>query len=148
MRTAYPSILEKAAQFAVEYLEWPVPGRAEVSGHVIETIRAQHDTLAIAASFRATLANGKVFVFSGDTGWQPALGTLTEGADIFVCECSNVEPGYWAHLSVDEIRQHRPQFKARSMYLSHLGSAARAAATAAAKALDVVVADDGMLIEV
>lgn len=148
IHTAYPSILQRAAQFPIEFIEWPVPGRAEIGGHVIETIRAQHDTLAIAASFRATLANGTVLVFSGDTGWQPALAALTEGADVFVCECSNVEPGYWAHLSVQEIKLHRAEFTPRTMYLSHLGADARVAAKASVTALNAVIADDGLLIEI
>ncbi|MGK0360339.1 MAG: ribonuclease BN (tRNA processing enzyme) [Bradymonadia bacterium] len=148
IRTAYPSVLANLTQYLIEYIEWPVPGQVEIGGHTIETIRAKHDTLAVAASFRATLANGKVLVFSGDTGWQPSLAALTEGADVFVCECSNVEPGYWAHLSVAEIRQHRPEFKARALYLSHLGAASRIAAKACIGALDAVVADDGLLIEI
>lgn len=148
VRTAYPSVLERPPQYAIDFLEWPVPGQTQVGAHTIQTIRAQHDTLAIAASFRATLANGKVLVFSGDTGWQPALAELTAGADVFICECSNVERGYWAHLSVEELCAHRSAFKARAIYLSHLGAASRAAAKAALDELDAVVADDGLLIEI
>lgn len=140
----YPSLWQKTPQFELRFAEWPVPGQAPLGPHTIQTIRARHDALAVATSFRLSLASGPVLVFSGDTGWQPELGALTDGADVFICECSNVEAGYWAHLSVEEIATHRADLKAKAVYLSHLSDASRAVAMQRAQALDVIVADDGM----
>jgi ribonuclease BN (tRNA processing enzyme) len=125
-------------------VEWPVPGQGALGPHAVRVIRARHDTLAVATSFRLTLKHGPSVVFSGDTGWQPELGELTEGADVFICECSNVEAGYWAHLSVEEIERHRAEMRAKTVFLSHLSDAARAVAMQRATALDVTIADDGM----
>ena len=85
--------------------------------------------------------------FSGDTGWQDALADFVAGADIFVCECSNVSAHYWGHLSVEEMKAHRDEIKVGELYLSHLSDTSRAAARAEVNDLDATVADDGLVID-
>lgn len=144
---AYPSILAKAEQCPIEFIEWDLPGVIERFGLRIDTIRARHDALAMASSLRISVEGGPVLSFSGDSGWQDTLAALAADADAFICECSSVTAGYWGHISVEEIRQHRAALTAKAVYLTHLGTEARAAAIAAAAELAVVVADDGMVLE-
>lgn len=144
---AYPSILAKDEQFPIEWIEWSLPGAAAHLDLRIDTIEARHDRLAHAGSLRLTVADGPVLVFSGDTGWNPALVELAADADAFICECSSVDAGYWGHISVAEWAAHRASVTAQRVYLTHLGTAARSAAMAQAAALDVTVADDGMVLQ-
>ncbi len=143
----YPSVVQRGLKYPLNYQIWEIPGENEMLGRKVRTIRAKHDRNNLATSLRIEVG-GRVLVFSGDTGWQPELAELTQGADLFITECTGVDEEYWGHLSVDEIEAHRHEFKAKRVVLSHLSDSSRVVATAKAEALDVQVADDGMVIEI
>ena len=112
----------------------------------VRAIRARHDRLAIATSLRVTSQTHSIS-FSGDTGWQVDLAELVDGSDLFICECTNLDGDYWAHLSVEEHIRLRERFKVKAMYLSHLSELARDAMMNHAAALNLTVADDGMVVQ-
>lgn len=64
---------------------------------------------------------GRRIVFSGDTGWFDALPSFVRGADLFVCECTNVDPGFEYHLSLREVREHLGELDCQRLVLTHLG---------------------------
>ncbi len=142
---AYPSLLRTGLPFPLVFHTWRVPGTVEVLQRRITTIRALHDRFAVATSFRVE-GPEHTLAFSGDTGWQADLAPLVRDADLFVCECSGVDSGYWAHLSVAELEANRDALAPRRMLVSHLSEASRAAALAST-ALRAEVADDGVVIE-
>lgn len=144
--SAYPSLSRRGLTFPLRLREWSVPGTIDLDGRAVTAIRARHDTLAIACSLRIT-TGGRSLAFSGDTGWQPALAELSAGADVFVCECSDVEQGYWGHLSLQEINARRAELTPKRLWLTHFSSASRVAAEGRAAALDLTVADDGMTLD-
>ncbi|MEE2755644.1 MAG: MBL fold metallo-hydrolase [Myxococcota bacterium] len=146
IESAYPSVLITGFAFDVDYVFWDVPGEIEILGRQVRAIRARHDRLAIATSLRINTQTHSIS-FSGDTGWQPELADLVDGSDLFVCECTNLDGDYWAHLSVEEHLRLRERFKVKAMYLSHLSEMAREAMVGHASALNLTVADDGMVIE-
>ena len=146
-QSAYPSVMQRGLSYAVNFVQWEVPGTIEVLGRTVSAIRAKHDKLAVATSLRVE-RGGQTICFSGDTGWQPELAALTQGANIFVCECSMHHPDYWGHLSVDELVSVRDQLHVDNLYLSHLSDASRAAATAQLAALRAHIADDGLVVTV
>ncbi len=143
--SAFPSTVGSMS-YPLIFKHWAVPGETELLGRKVQAIRARHDRLAVATSLRVTTEEG-VLAFSGDTGWQPELAEISAGADFFLCECSSVEPGYWAHLSVEELREHRAALTPKQLVLTHLSVAAREAAVEAAADLAWTVADDGMVLE-
>ena len=145
LESAYPTMLGRL-RFPLLFKRWKVPGTVDVVGRSVQAIRARHDTLAIACSLRVEV-DGRVLAFSGDTGWQPALAELAHEADLFLCECSGVEPGYWAHLDLATIAARRSEITARRLWLTHLSTRSRPVAEARATALGVTVADDGMVLE-
>jgi ribonuclease BN (tRNA processing enzyme) len=145
LASAFPTLVDDSP-FEIEWPEWQVPGTVTVLGRRVQTIRAVHDRVAIATSFRVSSPDAEL-AFSGDTGWQPELPDLVRGADLFVCECSNVEPGYTAHLSVTDLLEHRDELEVRCMYVSHMCMASRVAAKAT-PALRVIVPDDGDVVEI
>lgn len=144
--SAYPTISRGGLCFPLLHRRWTVPGTVDLDGRLVTAIRARHDTQAIATSLR--IVTGKRHLaFSGDTGWQPDLIELCADADVFLCECSAVEPGYWGHLSLAEIAAHRAELTPKQLWLTHLSDESRAAAQREADALGLAVAEDGMRIE-
>ncbi len=147
VRCAFPSLQEGGLRYPLHLVQTEVPGTVEVLGRSLTAIRALHDQHAVASSF--VLDDGeRRLAFSGDTGWQPALAELVRGADVFVCECSGVEAGYWAHLSLAELRAARDQIEVGRFVLSHLSVESRRAALEQAAGLGAMVADDDLVLEV
>lgn len=143
--SAFPSLLQKGLSYPLVFETTKVPGDVEWLGRTVSTIRARHDSVAFASSLVVDDGESRL-AFSGDTGWQASLPELVRGCDAFVCECSSVDDGFWAHLSVAEIRAHRAELEVGQLILSHLGEDARRVATECATELDVTVADDGLII--
>ena len=142
----YPSVVQRGLNYPLIYRQWSVPGEVEVLGRKVTAIRAKHDRNNVATSLRIEAA-GHSLVFSGDTGWQPSLGHLSDGADLMIIECTGVDEGFWGHLSVKEIASHRDALLAHKVVLSHMSAASRVVATARAQELRVHVGDDGDVFE-
>jgi len=143
---SYPTLSRNGLRFPLIFRTWKVPGTIECGARSITAIRARHDRLAMACSLRISTAD-RTLAFSGDTGWQPQLAELAAETDVFVCECSNVERGYWAHLSLAEIEARRSTLTAKHLWLTHFSAASRRAASARADELRFTVADDGMVLD-
>ncbi|MCK6573177.1 MBL fold metallo-hydrolase [Myxococcota bacterium] len=124
MQGAYPDVWGKGLSFAVPIVEFAVPGETTVGPRRVRAIAAAHDRDHHACSLRVTAA-GRTLVFSGDTGWQPALATLAQGADLFVCECTDWTTGYEAHLSLEVLERERAVLPVSRMLLTHLGPVMR-----------------------
>jgi len=143
--SSFPSLVQRGHSYPLVFETTEVPGTVTFLGREVTAIRARHDSEAVASSL--VVDDGACrLAFSGDTGWQETLPELVRGADAFVCECSEVEPGFWAHLSVAEIETHRAALAVGRLFLSHLGVASRRVACERAAELDVTVADDGLVV--
>lgn len=82
--------------------------------------------------------------YSGDTGWFDALPEIVAGADLFLCDCTQVRPNYPLHLSLDELVEKRARFDCGQLVLTHLGREMRELGSAEGFA----VADDGLAFKV
>lgn len=143
--SAYSSTLVSGLPFPLSIETFPVPGGANDGPRRITSIRALHGAERDAASLRIE-ADGRRLVFSGDSGWQPALAALADEADLFICECSMVQRGYDGHTSLEELTEHRDTIRARRLILSHLSDESRAE-TDRMRAIGAEPADDGWVIE-
>ena len=141
MQGAYPDVWARGLTYAVPVVEYTVPGEVEVLGRRVRAIAAMHDPDHFACSLRLS-APGGVLAFSGDTGWQESLVPFVEGADLFVCECSDVVAGYPAHLSLEVHRRERLRWRVGRLVLTHLGADMRERAEAV-RAEGFLVAEDG-----
>lgn len=141
MQGAYPDVWARGLTFAVPVVEYTVPGEVEVLGRRVRAIAAMHDPDHFACSLRLAVPGG-VLAFSGDTGWQESLVPFVDGADLFVCECSDVDAGYPAHLSLEVHRRERARWRVGRLVLTHLGAEMRAVAEAV-RAEGFLVAEDG-----
>ena len=74
-------------------VKWVVlePGKnSRLAGLKLSTIRSPHTKPDISLSIKI-VADGKTFVFSGDTGWNDELVDFSAGADLLLCECTYFE---------------------------------------------------------
>jgi ribonuclease BN (tRNA processing enzyme) len=121
MRTMFPHFeldkIKHKLKFAV--LE---PGHSTRLGKFkVSAIRSPHTTPDISLSIRID-GGGKSIVFSGDSGWNDELVEMTDGADLFLCECTYYESAHLKfHLNYPLLAANRDKFKVRRMVLTHLG---------------------------
>lgn len=87
--------------------------------------------------------DGRRIAYSGDTGWFDRLPAAVQGADLFLCECTQETARYDYHLGLDVLRAHHEQFDCGRIVLTHLGPEMRARETADPFEL----ADDGLVLE-
>lgn len=74
-------------------------------------------------------AQGKVVVYSGDTGAAPALNTLARDADVLILECANdLGHNTSIHLAPEECGRIATAASAKQLLLTHYGSPSRQAA--------------------
>ena len=66
-------------------------------------------------------AGGKRIVYTGDSGWTEELVARTQGADLFICECSYFETRMDTHLDYARIAENLDRFGAKRVVLTHLG---------------------------
>jgi ribonuclease BN (tRNA processing enzyme) len=66
--------------------------------------------------------NKRTVVFSGDSGWTEQIVSFSDGADLFLCECT-----YFAstdldfHMNYPTLLANRERFKVGRMILTHVG---------------------------
>lgn len=87
----------------------PLTILAQPARHVIQT---NPHSLRIAF-------HDKIIAFSGDTAWYDGLVSLSANADLFVCECTNVQ-SVKNHMSYNDLLTHRRLFTAKRMLLTHM----------------------------
>ena len=114
-------------------------------GHQLITTEVVHRSGAPSTALR--LSDGeKLFAYSGDTQWVDALRSVADGADLFVLECYGYSGAVAGHLTWDVIAPQLPRLRARRIMITHM-SAAMLANVDKAKAAGLVVAEDGLRLE-
>jgi ribonuclease BN (tRNA processing enzyme) len=122
-------------------------GRAtDVLGHQLITTEVVHRSGAPSTALR--LSDGeKLFAYSGDTQWVDALRSVADGADLFVLECYGYSGAVAGHLTWDVIAPQLSRLRARRIMITHM-SAAMLAHVDKAKAAGLLVAEDGLRLDV
>ena len=85
-----------------------------------DPFRVPHQEKEISLGLRVQL-DGRVILYSGDTGWTEELVTQSEGADLFICECCFFETRVPTHLDYPRIAENHHRFGSRELVLTHLG---------------------------
>jgi ribonuclease BN (tRNA processing enzyme) len=100
-----------------------------------------------APSTALRLSDGeKLFAYSGDTQWIDALRSVADGADLFVLECYGYSGEVAGHLTWEQLAPRLPELRARRIMITHMNAAMLAHADRA-KAAGVLVAEDGLNLE-
>jgi ribonuclease BN (tRNA processing enzyme) len=125
------SLLERAASllfpgiepgpFPIEYRDLsPEEECREGESVWFRPFRVDHFPSGVAFGYRVKMGV-KTVVYSGDTAWTDVLARETEGADLFVCECSSLGPIPEKHTSHDDLVRNRARISAARTLLVHAG---------------------------
>lgn len=129
------------------YLRFVVlePGcKTRVGRLQVDTIRTPHMKRDSSLALRFSL-DGKIIVFSGDSGWTDDLIPFTAGADLFMCECTYYESTELDfHLNYPLLAEKRASFEVGRMVLTHIGREVLNRESA----VEIELAFDGMKIQV
>jgi len=112
--------MEEDPGFPLVFRELPPGHSHEVGPAKIESFETRHQVEAHPHGYRID-CGGHVIVYSGDTGWFPELPRRIEGADLFICECTQEHAELDFHLSLEELAAHRGEFDCGRHLLTHLG---------------------------
>jgi ribonuclease BN (tRNA processing enzyme) len=133
-------------QFHWSVMEIELGQRTDVLGHTVTTAEVLHYSGAPSTALR--LSDGaSLFAYSGDTEWVDALVSVADGADLFIVECYGYSGRVTGHLSWEIIKARLPDLRARRIMLTHM-SPSMLARVDEAKAAGVLVAEDGLVMEI
>jgi ribonuclease BN (tRNA processing enzyme) len=117
----FPGATGNAWRFAIRYVEITPEAPAALAGIAIETFPMVHDQRAGPCQGYRLSHGGKVFAFSGDSAWTPALVPLAAGADALLIECYTWDKVLANHLDYGTLAAHRAELGARRIILTHMG---------------------------
>jgi len=106
----------------------------------VSAIRTPHMKPDISLALKLTLG-GKTVAFSGDSGWTDDLIGFTNGADLFLCECTYFESTELDfHINYPKLVENRERFDVGRLILTHVGREVLDRNSE----VDFEMADDGM----
>ena len=121
MRTMFPHFEVEKIKHKLKFVVLTPGTTTRLGKFTISAIRSPHTKPDISLSLRID-GGSKSIVFSGDTGWNDQLVKFSEGADLFLCECTYYESAQLTfHLNYPLLAANRDKFKVRRMVLTHLG---------------------------
>jgi ribonuclease BN (tRNA processing enzyme) len=121
MRTMFPHFELDKIKHKLKFVVLEPGTSARLGKFKVSAIRSPHTKPDISLSLRVD-GGGKSIVFSGDSGWNDELVDLSDGADLFLCECTYFESAHLKfHLNYPLLAANREKFKVRRMVLTHLG---------------------------
>lgn len=121
MRTMFPHFELDKIRHKLKFVVLEPAKSKRLGKFRVSAIRSPHTRPDISLSLRVD-SDGKSIVFSGDTGWNDELVKFSDGADLFLCECTYYESAHLKfHLNYPLLAANRDKFKVSRMILTHLG---------------------------
>jgi ribonuclease BN (tRNA processing enzyme) len=140
-RAMYPDSAAEKLPFELQFIEVRPGKELILNGRAIECFPVPHMDRSPSYGYRLRSKDWKI-VYSGDTGWTEGLPAHTEGADLFICECSFFETRYAMHLDYPRIIENLERFGAKRIVLTHLGQEV----LRRHQEIDLEMAHDGMVL--
>jgi ribonuclease BN (tRNA processing enzyme) len=142
-RAMYRDLAAKPLPFEVRYTEVTGGTRTRIGAAAeILSFVVPHQVTEVSLGYRLHI-DGKVVLYSGDTGWTDALVTHSQGADLFICECCFFETKVDFHIDYPRLAAERHRFGCRRLVLSHCGREV----LAHRDEIGEVIAFDGLVVE-
>jgi ribonuclease BN (tRNA processing enzyme) len=129
--------------FPILFQELPTGAVAETGPVAVRTFPTRHSPESHPRGIRIQTGT-RSLVYSGDTGWFDELPARVNGADLFICECTQVQRSYEFHLSLEELAEHKHEFECGQLLLTHLGVEMRFLSDRDG----FEVADDGLVVKI
>lgn len=142
----FPKSREGSWRFDWRVIELAVGKPHHMLGMTITTAEVLHQSGAPSTAVR--LSDGSAtLAYSGDTEWTDVLIPIADGADLFIVECYNYDQQVAGHMAWTVLRQKLDLLRAGSIMITHM-NATMLARTAEAQAAGVLVAQDGMQLDI
>lgn len=138
----FPGSDVMAPKFPVSYVELPVGEPSEFLGLKVTPYAAKHTWQTDPTALRVEVG-GKIVTYSGDGDWSPELAKASNGADLFIAECYFYQKPIKWHLNYPTIQEHKAEFGAKRMILTHFGPEM----LAMADTVPEETAHDGLVVE-
>jgi ribonuclease BN (tRNA processing enzyme) len=119
-RAMYADSAEEQLPFDLQFIEITPGKELMLDNRRIDCFRVPHTESSPSYGYSISSA-GKRIVFSGDSGWTEDLLRHTEGAELFICECSFFDSRFEMHLDYPRIVENIERFGAKRTVLTHLG---------------------------
>lgn len=133
--------------FEQRFIEFEPGQTQKILGRTVTAFPAAHmRPPSQALCYRFDLPDASI-ALSGDTAWTDALIDLSEGTDLFVCDCTDAWGANPQHLTWEVLAPKLKLLQTRHLLLSHLGNSMRLAA-AQIEGGRVSLADDGLCLKI
>jgi ribonuclease BN (tRNA processing enzyme) len=144
MRLMFPRFVLEEVKHKFKFVVLEPGCSTRLGKFQVRAIRSPHTKPDVSLSLRVD-GGGKSIVFSGDSGWNDDLVTLSDGADLFLCECTYFESAQLTfHMNYPLLAANRDKFKVGRMVLTHLGREV----LSRENEIDIEMGFDGMKIEI
>jgi len=142
----YPRSLDMKRNFELRFIELDSEVRYEMNELAVTAYEVEHFSGAPSYALRFEL-DGKVFAFSGDSGWTENVARAGRDADLYMIECYQYDRQLPMHMDYRTIAENFDAIGARALLLTHMSDAMLA------RAGDVDekrcrLADDGLVIDI
>ena len=142
----FPGALAQPIPYNLSFLEMSAGRRDAIGWCHVTPFEVSHPSGAPSHALRIE-AEARVVAFSGDTEWVESLVPCGGGADLFICECYAFERATRYHMRWQTLAGQLPRLGARRIMLTHM-SGEMLANAAVAEAAGMVLAQDGMVLEI
>jgi ribonuclease BN (tRNA processing enzyme) len=139
----FPGSPDAERPFEIRFVALPERSPCQVGPAVVTTFEVIHAPGTFPHALRLEYG-GKVIAYSGDTEWTDALLEAADGADLFVCECQELDREVPFHMNFRTLSEKRGELGCRRLVLTHMG----AEMLARVGELGVEAASDGLVIDV
>ena len=116
----FPGMEAMEPKFPINYVELPVAETTDVLGLTVTPYPAKHTWQTDPTALRVGVGD-KIVTYSGDGDWTPDLAKATKDADLFIAECYFYQKPIKWHLNYYAIQEHKEEFGAKRMILTHMG---------------------------
>ncbi|MEJ2880981.1 MBL fold metallo-hydrolase [Pedobacter sp. GR22-6] len=138
LQLLYPGS-DKTEKLPLEFLEYQANVPLNLGVLRLEAFPVIHSEAALSHGLRIQVGE-LVLSYSGDTCWTDALISLSEGADLFICECNFYDTKTPSHMNYLELRSNLPRLSMKQILLTHLSGEM----LDRLDAIDLPVAKEGM----
>ncbi|WP_442591361.1 MBL fold metallo-hydrolase [Pedobacter sp. AW31-3R] len=114
----YPAS-DKTEKLPVEFLAYAPDQVIRLAGIQVKAFPVVHSQAALSHGLRITIGD-KILSYSGDTSWTENLVPLSEGADLFICECNFYHTSTPTHLNYLKLIAEIPRLTCKQILLTHL----------------------------
>jgi len=119
-RAMYRESSQEQLRFPLRFVALE-PGQRITFGEAsVEPFGVPHQKSEPSLGFRVEV-DGRVVVYSGDSGWTEEFVEQTRDADLFLCECCFYDTRVDFHVNYPEFERNRDRIRARRVVLTHLG---------------------------